>query len=372
MASNYPYAPPPPPPPPGSRPAGQDRDGRHGGRGDRGNHMNRNGHRGAFGSSSNLGHLPPGRQQSHGSNSAPQGTWNSGYSHPSTGQSSYPPNARIGFPPGAGQHTYPTPVIPVPYNAYPTAGSPNHHSFPPPGPPNVYPYPQSGLQPVPNAYHTTGAFPPPGSYPTPGSHASPGSHNGPVSSSPYTQYSHGSQNPHSGYAQGQNWHGQPHIHDRPYPITSNQSHFNNYSQNHLRQDSYSQRRGDGRFNNSRASNSPSFQGQKRKRDNDQLSNAGAQVSPGSTDAPGNQQSSKRSDHSRPLAPPSVPSFGFQGLPKKPEPPLTQKRIDDNGRNRNKKRKTNQLGMTPSTASGKTEPDDEIEDEEAAFAQSGQA
>jgi hypothetical protein len=370
MASNYPYAPPPPPPPQGSRPGAQDRDAIHGGRNDRGNHMNRNGHRGAYSSSSNLGHLPPGRQQSYGSSSTPQASsWNPGYPHPSPGQSGYPPNTRHGYSSGASQNAYSAPITPAAYSAYPTAGAPNHQSFPPPGPPAQYPYPQSGLHSTPSPYHATGTFPPP----PPGSYPTPGNHNGSVASPQYIQYPLGSQIPHSGYAQGQTWHGQPsHMHDRSLSMTSNQSHFNNYPQNHHRQDSYSQRRGDDRFNHSRPANSSSFPGQKRKRDNVLSLNAGVSASSGSTDAPSTQLISKRNDRSRPLAPPSVPSFGFQGLPKKPEPPLTQKRADDNGRNRNKKRKTNQLGMTPSTASGKPEPDDELEDEEAVFAESGQA
>jgi hypothetical protein len=85
--------------------------------------------------------------------------------------------------------------------------------------------------------------------------------------------------------------------------------------------------------------------------------------------------SHRNDRLKANPAPAVPSFGFTGLPKKPDvvvPPLLHDNIDRRDRNYKKrksnKRKTNKLGLTPKAEVA--EDSDVSIDEEEAFAKSG--
>ena len=84
---------------------------------------------------------------------------------------------------------------------------------------------------------------------------------------------------------------------------------------------------------------------------------------------------RRVDRPKAQPAPSIPNFGFAGLPKKPEV-LSNHFHGSSGNDRSKrkrfsrkKQKTNQLGLTPK-ADIAEDSDATLEDEEESFAKSG--
>ena len=115
------------------------------------------------------------------------------------------------------------------------------------------------------------------------------------------------------------------------------------------------------FSTPHSAQSPNpFPGQKRKREH---SPNGSQRNgrPG-FHGPSGPQHRGRPEKARAKPAPSIPSFGFPPVPQKPKGPPAQNQDRDRNKKRGKKRKTNQLGLTPS---GDLPSDDEDVDEEAA-------
>lgn len=115
----------------------------------------------------------------------------------------------------------------------------------------------------------------------------------------------------------------------------------------------------------------SFPGQKRKREQDLSPHSNIIGKPGSSgpsQTPFNPKRN-RNDRHKVQAPPAVPNFGFAGLPKKPEIPAFHSNRPRKDNKKHKKRKTNQLGLTPK-AELHEDSDGDLEDEEAAFAKTG--
>jgi hypothetical protein len=354
LAMSYPFAP--PPPPPNSRPSGPvDSRSASGSRGSRPSRGNRGGHGGRDGRSGSFEqYSSPGNKQSYAAQNPPQAA----YSYPSW--DSAPSSSTLPqYPQYAASQSTPSSYgagIPYTQPAYPTS---SYHTHSQPsiygsalttssyGQPSTYGSgAQYGTSPM---THSVPQYPPQSAYLPPYSFPSSAT----AHQTPYFHYSAS---------------GQPDAQYPPPQVHDARSHF---GRGHSQGSSHRDQRSS--FRNKFNATPKSFPGQKRKREHSP--SAFQSGKSGSSGHPSSGSNNRRNDRAKVNLPPQVPNFGFAGLPKKPDlviPPLASSSSHRPFKKKRsgKKRKANQLGLTPKTELHEESDDATIEDEEEAFRQSG--